>query len=347
MSVYAGNDIAQFERAVQSGTIEQTLPPDQVVIVRDGPVSIDVQRFLDTLQQTIDVWFSIADPAVSAPKVTVVTLERNDGLAHALNEGLKHCDYDIVARADADDISLPERFAKTIVHFADRPSAGSHRRKDATGRVDVLGSAIQEFTEIDTRHRAADGKNSNDPHDSAGNAPADGSSNAPARPHERRTLDNDYGRRKLGQVRLLPAEGEELRRYARMQSPVHHPSVVFRKSAVLAAGGYPEDAGRFEDYLLWARMMVGGAVFMNVPEPLVLYRADDGAFERRGGGQMFRDEWRLQRQFRREGFTTAWQFWRNVGTRAVYRLVPTSVREKAYHLLVARRNQGVQKQRKH
>ena len=46
------------------------------------------------------------------------------------------------------------------------------------------------------------------------------------------------------QIRMLPAEGADLEKYARVQSPVHHPSVVFRKSAVLAAGGYPEDAGR-------------------------------------------------------------------------------------------------------
>ena len=110
--------------------------------------------------------------------------------------------------------------------------------------------------------------------------------------------------RQPGQIRMLPAEGADLEKYARMQSPVHHPSVVFRKSAVLAAGGYPEDAGRFEDYLLWERMMLNHAQFLNMPEPLVLYRTNQEAYERRGGWDMFREELRLQWRFLRDGFTS-------------------------------------------
>lgn len=117
--------------------------------------------------------------------------------------------------------------------------------------------------------------------------------------------------RQPGQIRMLPAEGADLEKYARMQSPVHHPSVVFRKSAVLAAGGYPEDAGRFEDYLLWERMMLNHAQFLNMPEPLVLYRTNQEAYERRGGWDMFREELRLQWRFLRDGFTSPAQFLRN------------------------------------
>lgn len=288
MAVYGANGVRELERAVQSGTIEQTLPPSQLVIVRDGPVPVEIQRFLDTLQQTLDVWFSISVPARPAPHVTVVALEENGGLAHALNEGLGRCDYDIVARADADDLSQPQRFATQLALFAGPDGEAP----------DVAGSAIQEYSLVD-------------------------------------------GERQLGQVRLLPAGGEELMEYARMQSPVHHPSVVYRKAAVLAAGGYPEGIGRFEDYLLWEKMIVNGARFANVAEPLVLYRADDGAFERRGGRAMLRDEWRLQRTFRADRFTTRWQFVRNVATRAIYRIVPTSIREKAYRKVVARRNATV------
>ena len=123
-----------------------------------------------------------------------------------------------------------------------------------------------------------------------------------------------------------------------MQSPVHHPSVVFRKSAVLAAGGYPEDAGRFEDYLLWERMMLNHAQFLNMPEPLVLYRTNQEAYERRGGWDMFREELRLQWRFLRDGFTSPAQFLRNTFIRAAYRMMPTSLRKRAYHSIVSRRN---------
>ena len=143
-------------------------------------------------------------------------------------------------------------------------------------------------------------------------------------------------------MRLLPAEGAELAKYARLQSPIHHPSVVFRKSAVIAAGGYPEDAGRFEDYMLWERMMLNHAQFLNVPEPLVLYRTNKEAYERRGGFSMFVEECRLQWRFMRDGFTTPWQFLRNVAVRAAYRLTPMAIRKRAYHAIVDKRNDALE-----
>lgn len=259
MSVYGGNTLRELERAVQSGTIEQTLPPAQLVIVRDGPVPDDIQRYLDSLPSTMAVWFAVEHPDMPAPTVTVVPLEENHGLAHALNVGLEHCLYEYIARADCDDVSLPNRFATIIPQFVASSRAASHARADGPGNVDVLGSAIREFNDDE---------------------------------------------REPGQVRLLPAEGAELAKYARLQSPIHHPSVVFRKSAVIAAGGYPEDAGRFEDYMLWERMMLNHAQFLNVPEPLVLYRTNKEAYERRGGFSMFVEECRLQWRFMRDGFTT-------------------------------------------
>ena len=102
MAVYGGNSLREVERSVQSSTIEQTLPPNQVVIVRDGPVQEPVQRYLDTLQSTMAVWFTAERPELEVPEVTIVPLDENRGLAHALNIGLQHCDFDVVARADCD-----------------------------------------------------------------------------------------------------------------------------------------------------------------------------------------------------------------------------------------------------
>ena len=85
MAVYGGNSLREVERSVQSSTIEQTLPPNQVVIVRDGPVQEPVQRYLDTLQSTMAVWFTAERPELEVPEVTIVPLDENRGLAHALN----------------------------------------------------------------------------------------------------------------------------------------------------------------------------------------------------------------------------------------------------------------------
>ena len=259
MAVYAQDEDAFVRAAYLSATRDQELPPTHGVVVQDGPVSPAVAAWLDEITED--------------PRTTVVRLPRNLGLAAALNAGLTHVRTDIVARADADDICLPQRFATQVPMIA----AG----------LDLVGSAIAEL--------------SDDPH-------------APQR---------------LRRVRTTQAEIEQ---QARLESPFHHPSVVFRKSAVLRAGGYPSGT-RMEDYLLWVNMLMSGAKVANCDQVLVLYRTNAGAFARRGGAAMARSEADLQRYLRLIGFTTRWQYLRNRVVRGpLYRYLPSSLRRVAYRL---------------
>ncbi|MEV1129893.1 glycosyltransferase [Agromyces sp. NPDC049794] len=102
MPVYRGDDPAHFSKAFTSSVTGQTRRPDQVVLVQDGPVGDDLS--------------SAIDAAVSSSPVPVVhhRIKDNVGLARALTEGLARSDHDIIARMDADDISLPDRFAKQV-----------------------------------------------------------------------------------------------------------------------------------------------------------------------------------------------------------------------------------------
>ncbi len=126
LPVYAGDDPAFFTRALESVSIDQSLKPDEIVIVRDGEVSDEIEAILDA---------AIDGSAVGGVPVTVVRIGHNRGLADALVEGLKACRYEIVARADADDISLPHRFATQIPVIVG----------DGGEPLDLLGAAIQEF----------------------------------------------------------------------------------------------------------------------------------------------------------------------------------------------------------
>ncbi|SPF69153.1 Glycosyl transferase family 2 [Propionibacterium ruminifibrarum] len=126
LPVYAGDDPAFFTRALRSVSIDQSLKPDEIVIVRDGEVSDEIEAILDA---------AIDGSAVGGVPVTVVRIGHNRGLADALVEGLKACRYEIVARADADDISLPHRFATQIPVIVG----------DGGEPLDLLGAAIQEF----------------------------------------------------------------------------------------------------------------------------------------------------------------------------------------------------------
>ncbi len=139
--------------------------------------------------------------------------------------------------------------------------------------------------------------------------------------------------------RTPPTDPDEIRRVVRFRDPFNHPTVVYRRSAVQAAGGYA-DMALMEDYLLFTRMVAGGAVPANLAEPLVHYRVGDGAYARRGGRQLLRSELALQRRFRELGLTTRSQYLRNVAVRGGYRLVPESVRKVAYRRLLANRSGG-------
>ncbi|WP_460843056.1 glycosyltransferase [Nocardioides marmoraquaticus] len=136
--------------------------------------------------------------------------------------------------------------------------------------------------------------------------------------------------------RTPPTDADEIRRVVRFRDPFNHPTVVYRRSAVLRAGGYTDQA-LMEDYLLFTRMVAGGAVPANLAEPLVRYRVGAGAYARRGGLDLLRSEVALQRRFRDLGLTTRGQYLRNVAVRGGYRLVPEPVRRAAYRRLLANR----------
>lgn len=264
LPVYSGDRPDYLHRAFHSSVHEQSLRPTEVVIVRDGPVSADLESMLDRLVEESPV------PA------RVLRVERNLGLAHALELGLAECRHDVIARMDADDISLPERFERQIAKLREG--------------FDLVGSGMLEFAD---QHGAILAR------------------------------------------RVPPTDPGTIRRYARFHDPFNHPTVVYRRSSVKAAGGY-RDLGLMEDYWLFARMIQTGARVVNLPDALVMYRVGDGAYARRGGWGQFKAELRLQRELRRSGFTTRLQAARNVAVRAPYRLVPQALRRAAYRRLLAR-----------
>jgi glycosyltransferase involved in cell wall biosynthesis len=262
VSVYDGDRPDYVRRALHSAVDDQTVRPDQVIIVRDGPVRDELAACLAEITEHCRV------------PVTFVPLERNGGLGPALNEGLAASRFDVVARMDADDIAMPHRFAVQLPLIQD---------------ADIVGAGLLEFV-TDT--------------------------------------DDVVGQR------VPPVDPEHIARYARLHDPFNHPTVVYRREAVLAAGGYTS-LPLMEDYSLFARMIQTGARALNVPEPLVYYRVGESAFKRRGGLALLRSELALQREFRRSGFTSPAGYLRNVAVRGGYRLVPWWLRRAVYRPLVA------------
>jgi glycosyltransferase involved in cell wall biosynthesis len=119
LAVWAGDRPDFLAAAFESVVQVQTRRPDQVVVVRDGPIGGQLARRIEELA------------AASPVRVDVVELPRNVGLGPALDAGLAACRHPIVARMDADDISLPHRFAVQLPII----SSG----------VDIVGSGLIEF----------------------------------------------------------------------------------------------------------------------------------------------------------------------------------------------------------
>jgi glycosyltransferase involved in cell wall biosynthesis len=67
------------------------------------------------------------------------------------------------------------------------------------------------------------------------------------------------------------ATHEDICREIYVESPLCHPSVAFRRQAVLKLGGYQE-RGWAEDYDLWLRMHLAGMRFEKIPEVLLEWR---------------------------------------------------------------------------
>lgn len=118
LPVYAGVDPAHLRRALDS-VVDQTAPPDQVVVVADGPLP-------EALEAVIEGF-----GADYGRLLTLVRLAENRGAGAAFEAGLSRCRHDIVARMDADDVSLPHRFARQLAVLQQG--------------YDVVGSSLTEF----------------------------------------------------------------------------------------------------------------------------------------------------------------------------------------------------------
>ncbi|MDI6785873.1 MAG: glycosyltransferase [bacterium] len=120
MSVYYKEKPNYLDLAFKS-LYDQTVKDFQIVLICDGPLT-------KKLDDRIKVWKSI-----SKKKLLVVRLKENKGLGIALQEGLKHCKYDIIARMDADDYCDPTRLEKQYNFLKHNLS------------IDVVSCTLKEF----------------------------------------------------------------------------------------------------------------------------------------------------------------------------------------------------------
>lgn len=120
MTVYRKDNPDYFNLSLQS-MINQTVLPDEIILVKDGPITDELQVVIDKIKLT------------SRCKIQDIQLEKNIGLGLALNEGIKYVNNELIARMDSDDYSLPDRCEKQLYEF----------EKDMD--LDIVGCSVLEF----------------------------------------------------------------------------------------------------------------------------------------------------------------------------------------------------------
>jgi glycosyltransferase involved in cell wall biosynthesis len=136
-------------------------------------------------------------------------------------------------------------------------------------------------------------------------------------------------------LRLSPPSHEQIARRMRFNNPINHPTALYRRTLALEVGGYP-DLRHGEDYDLFARMLAAGARMVNLPQPLVLFRADDSMFDRRTGKDFLRIEWRLQRNLRSYGLIGTPRLILNLVLRLGFRYLPRPLLRRVYDTFLSR-----------
>lgn len=130
-------------------------------------------------------------------------------------------------------------------------------------------------------------------------------------------------------IKSLPLTHQEILKYARKRCPFNHPTVMFKKSAVIAASGY-QHFKLFEDYYLWLRILQSGAITMNLEEPLLYMRAGQDMYNRRGGIKYLKCVYRFRKYLWKSGFTSFGDFAVSTGGQAVVCLMPDKMRMAFY-----------------
>ncbi len=118
MSVYKNDDPVYLKQSIES-MLRQSIPSNDFVVIEDGELTEELYSVLDDYKHN--------------PTINRYKNEHNMGLAYSLNRGLRLCKNRLVARMDADDISVSVRCEKQLMEF--------QKNTDLV----IVGTALLEF----------------------------------------------------------------------------------------------------------------------------------------------------------------------------------------------------------
>ncbi|AIQ37495.1 hypothetical protein R50345_24410 [Paenibacillus sp. FSL R5-0345] len=235
MSLYYKENACYLRESIDS-MLNQSLKPDEIIIVKDGELTSSLEEVLSEY--------------ANEPCIKIVALKKNLGLGEALNIGMTHCKNELIARMDTDDISRRDRCEKQVKMFM------------VNELLSVVSCSVMEFEE-DINH--------------------------------------------IKSIKRLPITHESIVKFAKKRNPFNHPAVMYKKSVIDLVGGY-KHFELFEDYYLWARIIMNGAICGNIYEPLLYMRANKDMYKRRGGYSYLKCIINFKWHLKKLGFYTLYDF---------------------------------------
>lgn len=115
------NEKPEYLREALDSVLNQTLLPNEIVIVEDGPLTKELNSVLQEYTEKNSL-------------IRLIPFAKNRGLGLALRDGILECKNEWIARMDTDDICKSERFEKQVNYLE------KHKN------VALLGTWIKEFS---------------------------------------------------------------------------------------------------------------------------------------------------------------------------------------------------------
>lgn len=260
MSVYYKEKPEYLSLSIES-MLNQTVKPDEFIIVKDGPLTTELDEVINNFVTAYPKTFNI------------IVNETNLGLGPALAKGIENSKNELIARMDSDDYVVSTRCEMQLEKFREDPKLG------------MVGSYEAEFVD---------------------------------------DIDNVIS------IHRVPSENDEIERFMHRRCSVLHPTVMYKRSAVLKSGNY-QPVLLYEDYDLFARMVLEYHIkSYNIPESLYYIRTSEDFFKRRGGIKYAKTVLKFKWGQYRKGYMSLMDFCISGLGQAFVCVLPNSLRKSFY-----------------
>ena len=279
MSVYYKEKPEYLSLSIES-MLNQTVKPDEFIIVKDGPLTTELDEVINNFVTAYPKTFNI------------IVNETNLGLGPALAKGIENSKNELIARMDSDDYVVSTRCERQLEKFREDPKLG------------MVGSYEAEFVDdIDNDDNL-----------------------------ELIIYNYNYAKKEMN-LNLCELKDDKINiieRFMHRRCSVLHPTVMYKKSAVLKSGNY-QSVLLYEDYDLFARMVLEYHIkSYNIPEPLYYIRTSEDFFKRRGGIKYAKTVLKFKWGQYRKGYMSLMDFCISGLGQAFVCVLPNSLRKSFY-----------------